>query len=315
MRHRGIRPVAKSFETKTQAIRFARLLEAEIDRGIFVDRSECEQTTVGDLIDRYLREITPTKKSARAEKQRLNALKTRFGAFFLSSVRSTHITAYRDARLNKGLAGATVVKELNSLSHLFDIAIKDWGFPLPANPAKLVRRPKIARGRERRLLAGEQEQLFASCQASRAKMLLPAVQFAIETGVRMGELLSLEWRHVDTHLRVATLPDTKNGESRQVPLSSAAVTAITSLPRHIKDGRVFWAWSRSDSLENAWRRAVKAAGLKDLRFHDLRHEAVSRLFERGLNPMEVSAISGHKTLQMLKRYTHLKAEELAKKLA
>ena len=108
VRHRGIRPVAKSFETKTQAIRFARLLEAEIDRGIFVDRSECEQTTVGELIDRYLREITPAKKSARAEKQRLKALKTRFGAFFLSSVRSTHIAAYRDARLNKGLAGATV---------------------------------------------------------------------------------------------------------------------------------------------------------------------------------------------------------------
>ena len=108
MRHRGIRPGAKSFETKTQAIRFARLLEAEIDRGIFVDRSECEQTTVGELIDRYLREITPAKKSARAEKQRLKALKTRFGAFFLSSVRSAHIAAYRDARLNKGLAGATV---------------------------------------------------------------------------------------------------------------------------------------------------------------------------------------------------------------
>ena len=92
------------------------------------------------------------------------------------------------------------------------------------------------------------------------------------------------------------------------------MTAISSLPRHFKDGRVFWTWSRADSLENAWRRAVKAADIADFRFHDLRHEAVSRLFERGLNVMEVSAISGHKNLQMLRRYTHLKAEDLAQKL-
>jgi len=108
VRRSGHKPISKSFDTKAQALQWARLLESEIDRGIFVDRSECEQTTVGELIDRYLREITPAKKSARAEKQRLKALKTRFGAFFLSSVRSAHIAAYRDARLNKGLAGATV---------------------------------------------------------------------------------------------------------------------------------------------------------------------------------------------------------------
>lgn len=145
-------------------------------------------------------------------------------------------------------------------------------------------------------------------------MLAPVVRFAIETGMRMGEILSLEWRYVDMVQRVATLPDTKTGDARRVPLSTAAITVISSLPRHFKDGRVFWTWKRTDSLENAWRRAVKAAGITDFRFHDLRHEAVSRLVERGLNVMEVSAISGHKTLQMLRRYTHLKAEELVKKL-
>ena len=140
------------------------------------------------------------------------------------------------------------------------------------------------------------------------------VRFAIETGMRMGEMLSLEWRYVDMAQRVATLPDTKTGDARQVPLSTAAIAELSALPRHIKNGRVFWTWSRADSLENAWRRAVKAAGIEDLRFHDLRHEAVSRLFELGLNPMEVAAISGHKTLQMLKRYTHLRAAELALKI-
>ena len=178
----------------------------------------------------------------------------------------------------------------------------------------MVRRPQVARGRDRRLMRNEEDRLFAACAASRAEMLLPVVRFAIATGMRMGEIISLEWRHVDLARRVAVLPETKTGESRQVPLSTTAIAAISPLPRHFKNGRIFWHWKRTDSLENAWRRAVKAAAIEDLRFHDLRHEAVSRLFERGLNVMEVAAISGHKTLQMLKRYTHLNAGELAKKL-
>jgi integrase len=309
-----MRPVAKSFKTKHEASRFARLLESEIDRGVFVDRTEAQRSTLGELIDRYLAEVTPLKKSARREAQRMNALKKHFGAVSPATLRSAHVAAYRDARLKAGLAGATVVKEINSLSHLIDVAIKDWGIALQANPVKLVRRPPVARGRERRLMPGEEARLFAACNNSRAAMLAPVVRFAIATGMRMGEMLALEWRYVDMAQRVATLPDTKTGDARQVPLSSAAIAAISPLPRHIKNGRVFWTWARADSLENTWRRAVKAAGIDDLRFHDLRHEAVSRLFELGLNPMEVAAISGHKTLQMLKRYTHLRAAELVLKI-
>lgn len=105
-------------------------------------------------------------------------------------------------------------------------------------------------------------------------MLAPVVRFAIETRMRMGEILALQWRYVDLQSRVATLPDTKTGDARQVPLSTAALAALASLPRHISNGRVFWAWKASDGLENAWRRAVKSAGIDDFRFHDLRHEAV-----------------------------------------
>jgi integrase len=314
VRRRGIKPVVRTFTTKTDAKRWASVLESEIARGVFLDRSEGERTTMAELIERYLSEVTPNKKSASREVLRLNALKRHFGRFSLASLRSSHIAEYRDARLASGLAGATVVKELNSLSHLFDVAIKDWGIALPANPAKLVRRPQVARGRDRRLLPGEETRLFEACTRSRACMLAPAVRFAMETGMRMGEILSLTWRNVDLTQRIATLPDTKTGDARQVPLSTTAVSAISSLARHISDGRVFWTWQRADSLENAWRRAVKSAGIEDLRFHDLRHEAVSRLFELGLNPMEVAAISGHKTLQMLKRYTHLRAADLVLKI-
>jgi integrase len=315
VRRRGVKPVTTTFKSKQEASRWARLLESEIDRGLFVDRSEAERTSIGDLIDRYMREVTPKKKSAKKEIQRLKALKRYFGSFSVAGLRSTHISHYRDRRLAQGLAGATVVKDLNSLSHLLEVATKDWGIPLVANPVKLVRHPAVARGRNRRFVPGEEGKLFAACERSRATMLAAVVRFALETAMRMGEILSLQWRYVDLQKRIAVLPDTKTGDSRHVPLSTAAVTAISPLPRHIEDDRVFWTWQRADSLENAWRRAVTAAGIEDLRFHDLRHEAVSRLFELGLNPMEVASISGHKTLQMLKRYTHLKASELVKKLA
>jgi integrase len=99
-----------------------------------------------------------------------------------------------------------------------------------------------------------------------------------------------------------------------VPLSTKAVHLLEALPRHITDKRAFWEWKGTDSLEHTWRRAVLKSGIEDFRFHDLRHEATSRFFEKGMNMMEVATITGHKTLQMLKRYTHLKAEDLAKKL-
>ncbi len=127
--------------------------------------------------------------------------------------------------------------------------------------------------------------------------------------MRRGELLALEWKHIYLERRIAYLPHTKNGESRTVPLSTKAVSVLSEWPRSTSS-RVFHQWGCPDSFENAWRRVVAKLELEDFRFHDLRHEATSRFFERGLNLMQVAAITGHKTLQMLKRYTHLRAEDL-----
>jgi integrase len=315
VRRQGHPPAAKTFGSRTDAARWARSLETEIDQGVFVDRAEVQRATVGELIDRYLVEVTPRKRSARQEAQRLRVLRSAFGHYSLAILRNVHIAAYRDQRLASGASGATVVKDLCSLSHVIDVAIKDWGLAIAQNPAKLVRKPAVARGRDRRFQHDEEARVLEACRQSRAPMLLPVVRLALETGMRMGEILSLHWKHVDLGKRIATLPITKNGETRQVPLSSAAASTLAALPRHMQDGRVFWTWARTDSLDNAWRRALASSGVEDFRFHDLRHEAVSRLFEHGLNPMEVAAISGHKTLQMLKRYTHLKAADLVRKLA
>jgi integrase len=314
VRKRGYKPQFGSFEHKTEAIAWARQLESEMDRGVFVSRHEAARTTLREMFDRYEREVTPTKASARREKQRLGQLREAFGHRFIGQLRPQEIASYRDVRLAKGLAGATVVKELATLAHVIDTGRREWGIHLAENPVKLVKRPRVAPGRDRRLLPGEESHVLAACESSRSPALPVFVRLAIETAMRLGELLALEWKHVDLERRVAFLPHTKNGQSRSVPLSPAALELLASWPRSV-GGRVFPQWSRTDSVENVWRRAVARAGLQDLRFHDLRHEATSRFFERGLNPMQVAAITGHKTLQMLKRYTHLRAENLAELLA
>jgi len=316
VRRKGQLPTVRSFLARADAERWARQIESEIDRGVFVDRSPAERTTVGELIDRYLQEVTPAKRSAASEKRRLRLLRTEFGPLSAASLKASHVSSYRDKRLSEGTAGATIVKDLNSLSHVLDVAIKDWSLPLSTNPVKMVRKPKQSSGRERRLRPGEEERLLDACRDSRCgPMLEPIVVLAIETGMRLGELLSLEWPRINLEKRVAFLPITKNGEARSVPLSPTAVQTLQRIPRSLRNQRVFWTWTRSDSFENAWRRAVATVPLDDLRFHDLRHEATSRFFERGLSLIEVAAITGHKTLQMLKRYTHLRAEDLAMKLA
>lgn len=314
VRRKGYRPQLDTFPSRSDAQRWARQIENEIDRAVFVDRSPSERTTLGELIDRYIAEVLPTKKSGSSLKRSLIVLRPRFQAYTLVTLQPKDVVAYRDARLAAGRAGGTVVKELNTLSRVIDTAASEWGYYVPSNPVKITQRPRVGRGRERRLAPEEEKALFAACHKSRSPMLAPFIQLALETGMRLGELLSLSWNDLDLMKRTARLRDTKNGETRVVPLSMAALEAINQLPRHISDRRLFWSWSRPDSFENAWKRAVFRAGIQNLRFHDLRHEAVSRLFERGLNMVEVSAISGHKTLQMLKRYTHLKAEDLARRL-
>lgn len=192
-----------------------------------------------------------------------------------------------------------------------------------------LKRPPPGKARSRRVTERE---LGAIKTHTGSDDLPTLIDLAVETGMRLSELVNLRWEYVNLRDRTVHLPDTKNGEARTVPLSSLAVRTLEVLrfSRVTRiDGRIFSILPNAATV--AFRRAVKRArtayvkevyrsdiaddgSFVNLRFHDLRHEAVSRLFERGLNVLEVGTISGHKTLQMLKRYTHLKATELVKKL-
>jgi len=196
------------------------------------------------------------------------------------------------------------------LSHPLSVAITDWGYELPSNPCQLIRKPKGDKARVRRLVDDEFNKLKASCMQSDNNHLAPLVEFAIETGMRRGEMLSLKWSDVHVDQSYCHLPLTKNGSSRDVPLSMRAKALLEDLP---KDSELVIP-IHFEALKGLWKRAMKRAGIDDLHFHDLRHEATSRFFEKGLNVMEVATITGHKDLRMLQRYTHLRASDIAIRL-
>jgi integrase len=303
---------AKTFESRADAERWARAVESSIDKGQFVDINEAQRTTLGDVIARYVTEVTPSMKSAEADTIRLNALKRRpIAAWSMANLSAARIAAFRDERLKQVSAG-TVIRELAYLSAIINHARREWGINVP-NPVQMVRKPSSPPARARVLSDEEISKLLHALEPTgrRSHWTKPAVQLALATAMRRGELLSLRWEHVDLLARTAFLPDTKNGDSRTVPLSSSAVKILMELPRHIGG---FVIPVTAFTLDAAFKRGLARAGLDDLRFHDLRRTAITRMAVKLPNVIELAAVSGHKSLMVLKRYYRPTAMELAQKL-
>jgi len=212
---------------------------------------------------------------------------------------------YRIER-SKKFKPATVNKELAYINRVMTYAQSELDVVFSGGIPK-VAKLTLSNGRDRRVSEAELQQILKHSEPT----MKTIIKLAIATGMRRGEIVKIQRKDISYQSRTVHLFDTKNGEDRVVPLSTVAIRALKQLPARI-DGEVFGI--HPDTISKRFLRACRDSGIEGLRFHDLRHEAVSRLFEKGLNPMEVATISGHKTLQMLKRYTHLKAEDLAKKL-
>lgn len=323
VRRDGWPTISRSFNTKTDARAWATVIESEMERGVFIDRTEAEKNTLGDLFQRYLTEVSSQKKGYDSERYRLISLQNDpIAKYKVAGLSGKLMAEWRDRRL-KEVSGSTTNRDLNLISHVINVARKEWGIHVD-NPISMIRRPAENRARNRRLGIGEEEKLLAELEettrsergtfkegGSRNPWVRPLVILALETAMRRGELLSLRWADVFLADRYVRLHDTKNGEPRDVPLSTRAYETLAGLPRHIS-GRVFPV--TADAVKKVFTRAVERADLGDLHFHDLRHEATSRIAEKLDNVLELSAVTGHKTLSMLKRYYHPRAKDLAKKL-
>lgn len=323
IRRDGYPEKSKTFAKHADAQAWARVQESEMDRGVWRDRSSAESTTFHALLGLYLTDVVPGKRGSAVEELRIKSLQNDdIAKFKLAALTPAVLADWRDRRLAAGCAGSTVSRELTVVSAALNWARKELMVQID-NPVSMIRRPPSPASRTRRFEKGEEKKLLKALEdhaaegekkyreGTRNPWIKPIVLFALETAMRRGELLALKWDDVDQEKRTAFLQLTKNGESRTVPLSSRAVSVLEALPRSI-DGRVFPV--TADALKKAWVRACERAGIEDFHFHDLRHEATSRLAEKLPNLIELASVTGHKDLKMLKRYYHPRAEDLAKKL-
>ena len=290
---------SRTFERATDAKAWAARMESQIMDGI--QGNAPRNTVFGDIAQRYLKEITPSKRGAREEAYRIGRLlKTPIANIQLNDLRPQDFATWRDERLQE-VSSSSVSRELSTLSAICEYAMKEWGL-LRENPVRKISKPKSARARTRR---PTEQEINAICTAllyhadNKPSLIVQRVAvaflFAIETAMRAGEICGLTWDNVDFSRRLAHLPMTKNGDSRDVPLSKQALELLEQL-RGIDDCLVFAL--DSQSLDVLFRRARDNCGIQDLHFHDSRREALTRMSKKV--PVEVLAkISGHRDLRIL----------------
>lgn len=341
VRRRGWPAQSRTFESKAEAEAWAQMIESEMARGVWLDRSEAESTTLRELLDRYEREVSPRKKSFEREVSFLQTWRqTVLAGRVIARIRGADVAALRDEWLET-MAPASVLRRLQVLSHVFNTARKEWGFESLANPVEMITKPTPNNSRERRVSSDELEAII---EASESPFLPAMLRIAIQTAVRRSELVALCWEHVqlDGEAPHLHLPVTKNGESRNVPLlpevvdalrnwreeallrSQASQTAIGELSGRvfpIRPDAVTRAFGRArDRARRAHEQRCTARGvapdrqfLVDVTFHDARHEATAQ-FAVLVDGTDLAKITGHKDPRMLMRYYHPTPEELAKKI-
>ena len=314
IRRKGYAQQTRTLATKVEAQAWARQQEVRVDRALApINLTVLKGTTLGDVLRRYLLEVTPFKGSADSERLRLNKVirEQPMCSLALADLTPKAFADYRAGRLAVVAAG-TVHRELGLMRHALEVARRDWDIDLGANPLDRVKRPKLANSRDRRLAPGDYEKLKAALNKTRNPLIAPLVDLAIHTAMRRGEILALRWDQINWHQRTAYIADSKTGVPRTIPLLDKAVAVLSGLHRGGLNGLVFPL--SVEALKQAWGRARDRAGLGDLHFHDLRHEAISRLSEMGLTLPEIALVSGHKDPRMLFRYVNLRPADLAKKL-
>ena len=331
IRRKGYPVQSRTFKSKYLAERWARQIEHQMEERVFKDTSKTEGTTVTNLLERYQQEVLAKKGCYTSDPSRIKNLMRHLGHLSLIQLTSERVARFRDDRLKYALPEEddtetenaikrlnqkerrvgpdSVIREMAILSRAIDLGMTEWGLFMPhGNPCKSVRRPQKPQGRNRRTSEEELARLAAHSESDR---LHDICKFALETAMRRGEIAAMRWEHIDLNRRTLHIPRTKTGVPRTIPLSRRALAILRHQP--VQNNDAVWR-IRADAITRAFNRACERAGIFDLHFHDIRHEATSRLFELGLAQVEVVAITGHQDLRSMLRYTHLNPETLADKL-
>lgn len=315
VRVKGHPPVTQSFPRKTDAQRYATVVEADILAGRYQFASEAKRHTFGELCDQYLKQfVAHDTKGAAKKRLHINYWRSKFDHRWLADLTPALIVECKSellAQITKRgrlRTPATVVRYLATLSHMFSVAMRDFQW-VTDNPLRKISKPREPRGRDRFLSDQERSRLLQACQASKSRTLYLVVVLAISTGMRRGEIMGLSWQDVDLERGLLTLHVTKNGSARGVYLSGHAKDLLIqhAKVRRMDTQLVFPNKSGKSPIElrRPWENALAAAELQNFRFHDLRHTAASYLAMNGATTVEIAAVLGHKTLDMVRRYSHL----------
>jgi integrase len=325
IRLKGYPAQRATFERLTDARKWSKQTESAIMEGRHFKTTEAKRHTLAELIDRYIQDVLPARKDYPDRKTQLTWWKEQLGNYALADVTPPLLAEYRDkltsepvtrkGQINPGKrSSSTVVRYLAALSHAFTIGVKEWQW-VESNPLQKVTKPKEPRGRVRFLSDLERERLLTACRESSNPDLYPAVVLALSTGARKTEIMGLRWPQVDLSRGVITLEETKNGERRVLPLAGAALEIMRERKkaRHIATDLVFPGQNihKPIDLRTPWETALKQAEIVDFRWHDLRHSAASYLAMSGASLAEIAEVLGHKTLAMVKRYSHLSESHVA----
>ncbi len=317
----GLGRVSRTFSRKVDADAWAKRTEVEVEKGEFLPQADARKRTLSELVDRYL---ANRRAHGRFDERRAAQLKwwtDRAGTLKLSNFTPAKVAELRDALANgdspsgKPVGPATVNRYLAALSHAMRYGTRELGW-LESNVVSRVSRPTEPRGRVRYLDRDtELPRLMAACRAATDSRLFPLVLFALGTGARQAELLSIKWADVDEVRGFAVLQHTKNGDRRSLALNAPAREALAILRRvRVLGSEHIFAASQSPAgaaptftatLRESWEQAISEAGIADFRFHDLRHSAASYAAMTGATLPELAAFLGHKTLAMVQRYSHL----------
>jgi integrase len=294
--------ITKTFITRADALKWAREQEIKIEQGNYI--SKHETVTLSFLLSKWEQEVLKNLKSWPVERYKVAMLQKQLGHLTLEKVTSKVLVKYRDQRLTE-VSNQTVKHELGLIRRALKKGI-EWGY---TNSVPFLTSPSLkGQARTRRLKQHELNDLIASCDP----YLQNVVILLIETAMRRGELAAIQLEDIDVEQRLVRLRDTKNGEDRVIPLSSRAIGAMKYLIEHSRSEKLLNY--KKEWLTDKFIAKCKELGIENFRLHDLRHEGVSSLFEKGLNMIEVSTISGHKDMSMLKRYTHINPSTLIVKI-
>lgn len=306
VRIEGFPTQSRTFTIKSEAQAWGREVESQMARQQFAGSTSGQTMTIREMLERYLEDVSVTKASNKADVSRSQHLYSALGDYRVHTLTSIILAQYKAKRL-LSVGPQSVIHELNLLHRAYKTAAEEWGVVLP-NGIPRTKRPSMPKGRDIRVPSEDVDRLVAATESPELKVI---IRFAVETAMRRSEIVGIRWEHVNLQRRSVYLPETKTDQPRTVPLSTVALELLESMGPE-DAGKVFSL--APDSVTQAFKRAAVRARMGDVNFHDLRHEATSRLFEKGLNVIEVARITGHKTLAMLDRYTHLDVSELIKKL-